>query len=167
MKEYDVIAVGTGSVMAVVEAMIEANPQIKVAVIDKDEPGGICLTRGCIPSKILLYPAELVRKIEEARELGIDTQIKKISFEFVMDRMRKLIYTDIDQIREGLTSSKNIDYYHEPAEFIAPYTMRVRGTEIKSTMIFLCIGSKTTIPQIKGLDKISYHTSDSAVKMKL
>src|SRR5947208_3487446 len=58
MKEYDVIAVGTGSVMAVVEAMIEANPQIKVAVIDKDEPGGICLTRGCIPSKILLYPAD-------------------------------------------------------------------------------------------------------------
>src|SRR5438477_6203234 len=109
MKEYDVIAVGTGSVMTVVEAMIEANPKIKVAVIDKDEPGGICLTRGCIPSKILLYPAELVRKIEEARELGIDTQIKKISFEFVMNRMRKLIYTDIDQIREGLSSSKNID----------------------------------------------------------
>src|SRR5947208_14225307 len=166
MREYDVIAVGTGSVMAVVEAMIEANPRIKVAVIDKDETGGICLTRGCIPSKILLYPAELVRKIEEARELGIDTQIKKISFEFVMDRMRKLIYTDIDQIREGLSSSKNIDYYHEPAEFIAPYTIRVRGTEIKSKMIFLCIGSKTIIPQIKGLDKISYHTSDSAFKMK-
>src|SRR5437762_4743941 len=166
MKEYDVIAVGTGSVMAVVEAMIEANPQIKVAVIDKDEPGGICLTRGCIPSKILLYPAELVRKIEEARELGIDTQIKKISFEFVMDRMRKLIYTDIDQIREGLSNSKNIDYYHEPAEFISPYTMRVRGTEIKSKMIFLCIGSKTIIPQIKVLDKISYHTSDSAFNMK-
>src|SRR5437762_12394136 len=109
MKEYDVIAVGTGSVMAVVEAMIEANPQIKVAVIDKDEPGGICLTRGCIPSKILLYPAELVRKIEEARDLGIDTQIRKISFEFVMERMKKLINTDIDQIREGLSGSKNID----------------------------------------------------------
>src|SRR5437867_13149545 len=89
--------------------------------------------------------SDLVRKIEEARELGIDTQIKKISFEFVMDRMRKLIYTDIDQIREGLSNSKNIDYYYEPAEFIAPYTMRVRGTEIKSKMIFLCIGSKTII----------------------
>src|SRR3989440_316858 len=89
-----------------------------------------------------------------------------ICFEVAMDRMRKQIYTDIDQIREGLSNSKNIDYYHEPAEFIGPYTMRVRGTEIKSKMIFLCIGSKTTIPQIKGLDKISYHTSDSAFKMK-
>jgi dihydrolipoamide dehydrogenase len=166
MKEYDLIAIGSGSAMNIVEPMIQDNPNIRIAVIDKDEPGGICLTRGCIPSKILLYPAELVRKIEEARDLGIDTQIKKINFEFVMDRMRKLIYTDIDQIREGLSSSKNIDYYHEPAEFIAPYTMIVRGTEIKSKMIFLCIGSKTIIPPIKGLDKISYHTSDSAFKMK-
>src|SRR5437763_9129027 len=166
MKEYDLIIIGSGSAMNIVDPMIQENPNIRIAVIDKDEPGGICLTRGCIPSKILLYRAELVRKSEEARDLGIDTQIKKISFEFVMDRMRKLIYTDIDQIREGLSSSKNIDYYHEPAEFTAPYTMRVRGNEIKSKMIFLCIGSKTIIPQIKGLDKISYHTSDSAFEMK-
>jgi len=146
--------------------MIQDNPNIRIAVIDKDEPGGICLTRGCIPSKILLYPAELVRKIEEARDLGIDTDIRKINFAFVMDRMRKLIYTDIDQIREGLSNSKNIDYYHAPAEFTAPYTMKVSGTEIRSKMIFLCIGSKTIIPPIKGLDKINYLTSDSAFKLK-
>ena len=165
MKEYDLIVIGSGSAMNVVDPMIQENPNIRIAVIDKDEPGGICLTRGCIPSKILLYPAELVRKIEEARDLGIDTQIRKISFESVMDRMRKLIYNDIDQIREGLSSSKNIDYYHAPAEFVAPYTMRVSGTEIKSKMIFLCIGSQTVIPPIKGLDKISYHTSDSVFKL--
>src|SRR5207247_8268013 len=64
------------------------------------------------------------------------------------------------------SGSKNIDYYHAPAEFTAPYTMRVSGNEIKSRMIFLCIGSKTTIPPIKGLDKVSYHTSDSAFEMK-
>lgn len=166
MKEYDLIVIGTGSAMNIVDSLIQENPNIRIAVIDKDEPGGICLTRGCIPSKILLYPAELVRKIEEARDLGIDAPIKKISFEFVMDRMRKLINHDIDQIREGLSNSKNIDYYHAPAEFTAPYTLKVSGTEIKSQMIFLCIGSKTIIPPIKGLDKISYYTSDSAFKMK-
>lgn len=165
MKEYDLIVIGTGSAMNIVDPMIQENPDIKIAVIDKDEPGGICLTRGCIPSKILLYPAEIVRKIEEARDLGIDTQVRKVDFGFVMDRMRKLIYHDIDQIREGLSSSKNIDYYHATAEFTAPYTLKVSGTEIKSKMIFLCIGSKTIIPPIKGLDKISYYTSDSAFKM--
>jgi len=61
MKEYNYIMIGTGSAMEIVSAIVEENPKAKVAVIDKDEPGGICLTCGCIPSKILLYPAELVR----------------------------------------------------------------------------------------------------------
>ena len=60
MKEYDVIAIGTGSAMNVLDGMMQRSPDLKAAVIDKDEPGGICLTRGCIPSKILLYPAELL-----------------------------------------------------------------------------------------------------------
>src|SRR5881397_2842922 len=145
MKEYDLIVIGSGSAMNLIDPMIQDNPKIKIAVIDKDEPGGICLTRGCIPSKILLYPAELVRKIEEARELGIETEIRRVNFEFVMDRMRKLVNQDIDQIREGLSSSNNIDFYPSPAEFVAPYTLKVAGAEINSKMIFLCIGSKTII----------------------
>ena len=165
MKQYDLIIIGTGSAMNIVDPMIQENPNIKIAVIDKDEPGGICLTRGCIPSKILLYPAELVRTVEKARELGIDAKINKVDFQFVMERMRTLINKDIDDIREGLSTSKNIDYYHAPAEFISPYTMRVDGKEITSRMIFLCIGSEITIPQIKGLDKVKYHTSDTVLKL--
>jgi dihydrolipoamide dehydrogenase len=165
MKRYDLITIGTGSAMNIVDAMIQENPNIRVAVIDKDEPGGICLTRGCIPSKILLYPAELVRTIEKARELGVDAKIESINFQMVMERMRTLINRDIDQIREGLSSSKNIDYYHAPAEFVSPYTLRVDGTELTSKMIFLCIGSKINIPAIKGLDKIKYHTSDTVLKL--
>ncbi|HEV2119606.1 MAG TPA: dihydrolipoyl dehydrogenase [Candidatus Bathyarchaeia archaeon] len=165
MKQYDLITIGTGSVMNIVDAMIQENPNIRIAVIDKDEPGGICLTRGCIPSKILLYPAELVRTIEKARELGVDATIARINFQMVMERMRTLINRDIDQIREGLSSSKNIDYYHAQAEFVAPYTLKVNGTEITSKMIFLGIGSKIIIPPIKGLDKIKYHTSDTVFKL--
>ena len=165
MKHYDLITIGTGSAMNIVDAMIQEDPNIRVAVIDKDEPGGICLTRGCIPSKILLYPAELVRTIERSRELGIDAKVNGVDFQFVMERMRKLINKDIDDIREGLSTSKNIDYYHAPAEFIAPYSMRVDGKEITSKMIFLCIGSKIIIPPIKGLDKVKYHTSDTVLKL--
>src|SRR5881409_2293561 len=165
MKQYDLITIGTGSAMNIVDAMIQENPNIRVAVIDKDEPRGICLTRGCIPSKILLYPAELVRMIEKAHELGVDAKIASINFQMVMERMRTLINNDIDQIREGLSSSKNIDYYHSPAEFVSPYTLRVDGTEITSKMIFLCIGSKINIPAIKGLDKVKYHTSDTVLKL--
>ncbi len=165
MKEYDLIVIGTGSAMSIVDALIQENPNLKVAVIDKDEPGGICLTRGCIPSKILLYPAELMRTIERADRFGIDINIRKINFEAVMERMRTLIHSDINMIREGLSRSKNIDYYPAVAEFVAPYTLKVGGETIKSKMIFLCTGSKPNIPPIKGLEEVDYYTSDTLLKL--
>jgi len=165
MKEYDLISIGTGSAMNILGVMIQKNPQMKVAVIDKDEPGGICLTRGCIPSKMLLYPAELVRTIGRAGELGIDVNIRKVDFRRVMERMRTLIYKDIDMIRQGLSHSENIDYYPVVAEFISPYTLKVGDETITSKMIFLCTGSKPIIPPIKGLDEVGYLTSDTVLTM--
>ncbi len=165
MKEYDLISIGTGSAMNIVSIMVQENPQMKVAVIDKDEPGGICLTRGCIPSKMLLYPAELVRLIGKARELGIDVNIRKIDFRRIMERMRTLIYKDIDMIREGLSNSPNVDYYPAAAEFTSPYTLKVGDETITSKMIFLCTGSKPLIPPIRGLDEVDYLTSDTVLKM--
>ena len=166
MKNYDLIVIGSGSAMNLVDPMLQQNPKMKVAVIDKDEPGGICLTRGCIPSKILLYPAELVRTIEEAGELGLDVELRKADFSKIMARMRKLIDSDIDSIRNGLSNSENIDYYHDSAEFVAPYTLKVSGETIASKMIFLCIGSQPVIPEVKGLEEVGYLTSDTAFRLK-
>ncbi len=165
MKEFDIIVIGTGSAMEIVSNMLQIDPNIKVAVIDKDEPGGICLTRGCIPSKMLLYPAELVRTIEKAGELGIDVELKKVYFEKIMDRMRSHISSDISMIRDGLSSSKNITYYASIARFIAPYTLKVDDDVIKSKMILLCTGSKPIIPSVKGLADVEYHTSDTILKL--
>jgi len=165
MKTYDLIVIGTGSAMNVVDAMLRSRPGMKVAVIDKDEPGGICLTRGCIPSKILLYPAELVRLIERGRQLGVSCEEVRVDFKAIMDRMRSLIGNDISQIKYALENSENIDYYRDIAEFIAPYTIRVSGKEITSKTIFLCTGSKPIIPEIEGLDKVGYLTSDTIISL--
>ena len=165
VKEYDVIVLGSGSAMEIVNVMEQETPDIRVAVIDKDEPGGICLTRGCIPSKILLYSAEIVRTVERANEFGISVDLKNVDFHAVMERMRKLIKLDMDAMKNGLTHAKNLDYYQCVAEFIAPYTMKVGEETIKSQMIFLCTGSKPLIPAIEGLEKIAYHTSDTVLKM--
>ncbi|VVB92044.1 Dihydrolipoyl dehydrogenase [uncultured archaeon] len=165
VKEYDLIVIGTGSGMNYVDSMISTNPGMKIAVIDKDEPGGICLTRGCIPSKLLLYPAELVREIGTAGKFGIDVQIKNIDFGYVMERMRTLISKEIKNVREGLSGNPNLDYYHDVAEFVAPYTMKVGNETIISKMIFLCTGSKPIIPPIRGLEESGYLTSDTVLKM--
>jgi dihydrolipoamide dehydrogenase len=165
VKEYDLIVIGSGSAMEIVNALEQDNPGMKVAVIDKDEPGGICLTRGCIPSKILLYPAELVRTIETVKEFGISVDMKSVDFRAVMERMRALIYVDINGMRQGLTHTKNLDYYNTVAEFVSPYTLKVGKETIKSKMILLCTGSKPAIPAIEGLQNVKYHTSDTVLKM--
>ncbi len=165
MKEYDLIVIGTGSGMNYVSSIKETFPDFKIAVIDKDEPGGICLTRGCIPSKLLLYPAELVRTIEIAGRFGIDVQIRNIDFNSIMKRMNTMISQDISMIRKGLFQSPEFDFYNEIAEFVSPYTMKIGNETIKGKMFFLCSGSKPLIPDIKGLNETGYLTSDTVLKM--
>jgi dihydrolipoamide dehydrogenase len=165
LKEYDVIAVGTGSAMYVLDPIMQSNPKMKAAVIDKDEPGGICLTRGCIPSKILIYSADMVRAIEKADMFGIDASINRVDFTKVMRRMRGLIDTEIEQIRQGLSQSPNVDYYHGAAEFTGPYSMKVSGENIRSKMILLGCGSRAIIPPIKGLEDVGYLTSDTVLHL--
>jgi mycothione reductase len=167
MRNYDVIAVGSGSAMNIIPPMLRRNPEWRAAVIDKDEPGGICLTRGCIPTKILVYPAELVRVIEHAKGLGIDAPIKKVDFADIMARMRRSIGGDIEAIRLGLSRSENLDYYHATAEFVSPYTLKVGDETITSKLILLCLGSKPSIPPVKGLAETGYLTSDTVLGLRM
>lgn len=165
MKEYDYIAFGSGSAMAIVTAIRQHHPNARIAVIDKDDPGGICLTRGCIPSKLLLYPAELVRIVERSEEFGIQNTITSIDFPAIIQRMRTIVKSDSDAIRAGLSNTPHLDYYHAIAEFTAPYTIKIGDQTIKSKRIFLCTGSKPSLPPIKGLDSVSYLTSDTILSL--
>ena len=166
MKTYDWIAIGTGSAMNVVEAVLGQDPDAKIAVVDKDEPGGICLTRGCIPTKLLIGAADTVRLIEEAPSRGVRAAVEKIDFAAVMNRMRKSIGTDIAQIRTGLSQSPNVDYFNGTAAFTAPYTLRVKGEDITSRKILLCTGSRPLVPSIPGLDPADCYTSDTILGME-
>jgi dihydrolipoamide dehydrogenase len=165
MKQYDLIIIGTGSAMNYAGSILQENPEMKIAIIDKDEPGGICLTRGCIPSKMLLYPAELVRTIESANSFGIDSRIDSINFPAIMERMRSTISADIERIRKSLRETAAFDYYPETASFEAPYTLKVGNESITAPMIFLGTGSRPLVPAIKGIEDAGYLTSDSVLKL--
>jgi dihydrolipoamide dehydrogenase len=165
MKEYDYIAIGSGSALPVVTAIRLGHPNARIAVIDKDDPGGICLNRGCIPSKLLLYPAELVRTVQRAGEFGIQNTVTTIDFPAVMQRMQTIINSDRDAIQGELSNTPHLDNYHAVAEFVAPYTLKVADQTIKSKRIFLCTGSKPSLPPIKNLDKIPYLTSDTILSL--
>jgi mycothione reductase len=165
MNTYDLLVIGTGSGLTLAQAALEKYPDWKVAIIDKDEAGGICLTRGCIPSKILLYSAEVVRCIERAGEFGINADFKGVDFTAVMNRMRNLTRDEKEEILKGLTGTENVDFYQIPAEFIAPYTLTAGDTTMTSRTIVLCTGSKPAVPPVDGLEKVPYLTSDTLLDL--
>ncbi len=165
MKTYDLIVIGTGSGMNIINPYFEQNPEASVAVIDKDDPGGICLTKGCIPSKMLVYPADLVRHIQHAGHLGIRATIDDIGFSSIMARMRHHINEDVSSIRKSLKQAEEVDYYPHPARFVRPKTVDVNGTNLSGSMILLCTGSRPQIPDIDGLEDAGYLTSDTQLDL--
>ena len=66
---------------------------------------------------------------------------------------------------EGINRKPYLDYYHESAEFISPYTLKVGDKTLYSKMIFLCTGSRPEIPPVKGLEEAGYLTSDTVLQL--
>lgn len=109
VKEYDVIIVGSGAGLDILEAAVEHG--LKTALIDDGPAGGTCLNVGCIPSKMLIFPADRVMDVREAASLGIDAEIKGIDFAAIMDRSRRLVEADHREIEDQLRKSRALDFY--------------------------------------------------------
>ncbi len=166
MEEYDIISIGTGSAMSIVTQALNDNPNQNIAVIENEKPGGICLTRGCIPSKLMLYPAEVVNQILEADKFGIQVDIESIDFRKIMERMRDHVIPQSKNIEKNLQESSDFDFYQTDAQFIDEYTLEVDGKEIKGDKIILGTGSRPAIPPIDNLENVGYLTSKTLLDLK-
>jgi dihydrolipoamide dehydrogenase len=165
MKKYDVIVIGSGCGSLISDEA--ASKGFKTALIDKGPLiGGTCLNWGCIPSKMVIYVADRIVEIEEARKLGIDAEIKNIDFHAVMERMRKSRQESQVHIREGIRESKNLDFYEGECQFVSDYTLEVNGNKLKGENIFIASGSRPFIPPIEGLENIGYLTNESALELR-
>jgi len=101
MKNYDVIVIGSGCGALISDEA--SSKSLKVALIDKGPLiGGTCLNWGCIPSKMLIYAADRIVEIEEAKKLGIEAEVKIVDFHFIMERMRKSRQESQTHIRKGI-----------------------------------------------------------------
>ena len=87
--EFDVVIIGSGP-GGYVAAVRASQLGMKAAVVERDQPGGICLNWGCIPTKALLKSAEVYSSIQNANSFGI--QVNNTSFEFstVIKRSRQI-----------------------------------------------------------------------------
>lgn len=159
MKEYDLIVVGTGAGLSF--ASRARGKDMKVALVENGPMGGTCLNRGCIPSKILIHPAEVIRTIRDAKSLGIDAKIEHLDFEMVQKRMWGLVRPDRDGIEEGVKQDVGISLFRTTGYFVAPYTMQVDDEQIKAPRIVLACGVRSHVPSVPGLEESGYLLSET------
>lgn len=164
MKKYNVIVIGGGSGTIIAEnALMHGST---VALVDKPPIGGTCQNFGCIPSKILIFPADIIRKFQKANKLGIRAEIKDIDFKAIMKRMRKIRKDSQNHQKERMKEVENFDYYSGKSYFIDDYTIEINNHQIKGEKIFIGSGTRPLIPPIKGIDEIEYLTNESLLELR-
>lgn len=163
MKDYDVVVIGDGSGSSIVEnALVHG---AKVALIDEPPIGGTCQNVGCIPSKMLIYPADVIAKIQDAKKLGVYAQVEKVDFKSIMNRMRQERKESQKFQKEGIGKVSNLDYFRGECYFIDEYTLQINDEKIKGNKIFIVSGARPLIPPIKGLDDVDYLTNETLLEL--
>jgi dihydrolipoamide dehydrogenase len=164
MEEYDVLVVGSGSGM-IVAAEAVAN-DMKTALVDFGPMGGTCLNRGCVPSKMLIYPADAMTVTQEAEKVGVYASVKSIDFSKIMQRTRQFTTEDSQRQARSVEVNPRIKWFKEVGEFVSDYTMKVGDQLIKAKRIFIVSGARPDVPKIKGIDNTNYLTSDTLLKLE-
>ncbi|HXX87513.1 MAG TPA: dihydrolipoyl dehydrogenase [Candidatus Acidoferrum sp.] len=164
MEEFNVLVVGSGSGM-IVAAQAVANG-MKTALVDPGPIGGTCINRGCVPSKMLTYSADIVETIREAEKLGIDASVKSIDFQRILRSMRETVTEDVEQQTRAVKSEHDIKWFKGLGEFVSDYTLKIDESTIKAERIFIVSGARPDIPQIKGIHDVDYLTSDTVLKLE-
>lgn len=164
MKEYDVVVVGSGAGLLIVEKALAHD--LSVALVDKGPLGGTCLNLGCIPSKMLIYPGDRVAEIKEVGKLGISAAIRGIDFKAIMDRMRNAVGKGESHIREGIRFAEDLDFYEGTGYFVKDLVIEINGEQIKGRKIFVASGARPRIPAVKGIKKVEYLTNESVLQLR-
>jgi len=164
MEKYDVIVIGSGCGMNIVEEALTHD--LSVALVDKGPVGGTCANLGCIPSKMLIFAADRIAEIQEAIKLGIEIELKNIDFNFIMERMRESVQENREHMKQGIAETKNLVFYEDKGHFVDDYTIEVNGEKIRSDKIFVASGSRPLIPPIKGLDSVGFLTNETVLQLK-
>jgi dihydrolipoamide dehydrogenase len=129
-SRYDLAVIGSGP-GGYVAAIRASQLKMRAAVIERDQPGGVCLNWGCIPSKALLNSAETMETIRgAAREHGIEVGEVKLDFKRVIARSREAA----DKLSKGvrfLLRKNKVDLLEANATIAGPHTVALGPAEGK------------------------------------
>ena len=117
-----VIGAGPGGYAA---AFLAADLGMQVTLIDMEKnPGGVCLYRGCIPSKALLHVAKLINEAEEAKKWGVEFGEPKI----IIDKLREFKNGVVNKLTGGLgqlSKQRKVNYIQGRATFVNSNTISI------------------------------------------
>jgi len=164
LKKYDVVVIGSGSANIVLDAAL--NQGLKCAHIEKGRFGGTCLTRGCIPTKVMATAADYIREIEELPKIGVEVSPAHMNWEIVSQRVWQKI-DESSNILAYYQAVNNLDVYQGVGYFTGEKILQVTmndGTvseEFTADKIFIAVGGRPKVPYIDGLEQAGYLTSET------
>lgn len=159
-----ILGAGPGGYVAAIRA---AQSAIHVTLIEKDEVGGTCLNRGCIPTKSIIASLELFKKIKLAQNFGIDVPSEvKADINKIINRKNKIVQTQIKGLYNlfkfyGIEIKKGKGYLLSPENILVTYSDG-KNEEIKSDNIIIATGSRPyQIPSIPFDNKLIISSDDA------
>lgn len=163
-ENFDVVVVGAGPA-GYVAAIRATQLKQKVAIVDKQWLGGVCLNVGCIPSKSLLKNAEVAHTLRErGKEFGFSFDNLKLDFGVAVKRSRQVS----DRLVKGvgfLMKKNSIPVFMGEARLTKPTTVTVtdkdgKTTELNAKNIIVATGASATVPggwKVDGQKIVTYH----------
>ena len=164
---FDYIVIGGGSA-GYASASAAVKLGLRVAVVDgARELGGLCILRGCMPSKTLLESAHRAEAIRGAGEFGLRAEYFGADAAAIRARKRRLIGEFADYRRSQL-EDRRFELLRGPARFVGPHAIEVRLRDgglrrLEGRAFLVATGSEITVPPIPGLAEAGFVTSDDVL----
>ena len=165
MKSYDFLVLGGGSA-GFNAARVAAGLGLKTAIVDgARQLGGLCILRGCMPSKTLLYMAEVLHLAQKGKTFGLKIPSARADMRAIHARKKKII-ADFATYRVRALERGDFDLIRAHGRFIDPHTVALStGGRIRAKNILIATGSRPSVPPVRGLADTPFWTSDDVLDL--
>ncbi len=162
--DYDVIVIGGGSA-GYAAARTAQELGAKVAIIDKGPLGGLCILRGCMPTKTILRSSEIMSLMRRAKEFGLRASKLRANLDEINDRKRALV-SEFANYRIEQLRNPRFTLINGTAQFVNRNTIAVEKQNITARSFIISTGSTVSDIAIPGLKEVGYITSDEALELR-
>jgi pyruvate/2-oxoglutarate dehydrogenase complex dihydrolipoamide dehydrogenase (E3) component len=165
MKSYDFVSIGGGSA-GYNAARIAVGLGKRVAVVDgARQLGGLCILRGCMPSKTLIYSAEVLHLARTGAAFGLKVSGARADMQALHAR-KKMLVGEFARDRVKMLKAGKFDLFRAYARFADPHTLELSdGRRISASHFLIGTGSKVCVPPVPGLSEAPYWTSDDVLQL--